>query len=55
MKKQKPPRTVRLYPPVEEKWAKLNQEDNFNFYVNYCMAEKLGVAVDINEYRRPKK
>ncbi len=52
MSKQKSPRPVRLYPPVEEGWRQLNQEANFNFFVNYCLAEKMGLQVDLEPYRR---
>ena len=48
------PKPVRLYPPIQKAWDRLDQEDNFNYYVNMCLAEKLGVQVDLNLYRRPK-
>lgn len=53
--KQKAPRQVRLYPPIEAAWDALKNEDNFNYFVNVCFAEKLGVQIDIDEYRRAKK
>ena len=52
--KQKAPRTVRLYPPVERAWSRIDQEDNFNYYVNYCLAEKMGIPANFEIYKRPK-
>ena len=49
------PKPVRLYPPIQQAWDRLEQEHNFNYYVNMCLAEKLGVKVDLNLYRRPAK
>jgi len=52
--KQKPPKPVRLYPPVQSAWDRLGQDANFNYFVNYCLAEKLGINVDLEPYRREK-
>ena len=53
--KQRPPRPVRLYEPVEEAWNRLDAEDNFNYYVNYCLSEKLGLQIDLEPYKREKR
>lgn len=47
-------RSVKLYPPVEAAWRRLNQEDNFNYFVNYSLAEKMGLQKDLEPYRRNK-
>lgn len=47
-------RSVKLYAPVEAAWKQLNQEDNFNYFVNYCLAEKMGLQIDLEPYRRMK-
>ena len=47
-------RGVKLYPPIENAWLQLNQEDNFNYFVNYCLAEKMGLQIDLEPYRRNK-
>jgi len=52
---QRPPRSVRLYPPVEKAWIALGNEDSFNYFVNYCLAEKLGIPANFDIYRRPGK
>ncbi len=51
-KKQDGPKQVRLYPPVQAAWNALNQEENFNYFVNASLAEKLGVQKDLTPYRR---
>jgi len=53
-KKKTKVRSTKLYPPVERAWARLSQEDNFNYYVNMCLAEKMGLQVDLEPYRRSK-
>lgn len=48
------PRTVKLYKPVADKLETLHI-DNFNFWINYLLAEKLGIDPQIIEaYRREK-
>ena len=47
-------RTVKLYGPVEQAWKQLNQEKNFNYFVNYSLAEKMGLQIDLEPYRRNK-
>jgi len=48
------PRSVRLYPPVEARLTK-EQEDNFNWYVNYLFAEAQGIPEEhIKGFRRNK-
>ena len=45
-------RNVKFYPPV---WNKLREMPNINFLVNYAVAEKLGVRLDIVEAYSRKK
>jgi len=45
-------RSVKLYPPVEIAWSRLSQEPNFNYFVNVCLAEKMGLQKDLEPYRR---
>ena len=59
-------RSVRLYPPVESAWQRLQRElgsdpgkdaseENFNYTTNVLFAEKLGVNPEvIDAYRRQK-
>jgi len=52
---QAPPRSVRLYPPIESKWEAI-KHGNFNYFVNLLFAEKLGIPPDVVEsYRRNEK
>ena len=58
---QKAPKTVRLYPPIEQAWDRLEREwkaqgkeINFNYHVNMCLAEKLGIPIDLEKYHRLK-
>ena len=49
---QSAPRPVRLYPVVEEAMKEYLPDINFNYFINICLAEYMGLDIDLEPYRR---
>ena len=44
-----PPRTVRLWEPVERAWVRREKTSNLSYAVNVALASMLGVAHEVSE------